>query len=138
MVSFWCYVLKLQNSCFYIGISREDRIEKRINQHFRGDGGSKWCFLHHPLEVLSKKRFPGPHNGVRRRTTVDHSVYENPRNTFCSRCGCFKYTGGLLHARKYPVLGAQTIAKGSFAWGARRGRSPTHIFVLNKPRCGDS
>jgi predicted GIY-YIG superfamily endonuclease len=58
MVSYWCYVLKLQDSCFYVGISRAARIEKRIDQHFRGDGGSKWCHLHHPLEVLSKKRFP--------------------------------------------------------------------------------
>jgi predicted GIY-YIG superfamily endonuclease len=51
----WSYVLKLEDGCYYVGATKN--YDYRIYQHFNHDGGSKWCNLHEPLEVVYFKKF---------------------------------------------------------------------------------
>jgi predicted GIY-YIG superfamily endonuclease len=51
----WSYVLKLADGCFYIGATKN--YDYRISQHFDHNGGSKWCNMHTPLEVIYFKKF---------------------------------------------------------------------------------
>ena len=50
----WTYVLKLEDECFYVGATKN--YTYRIHQHFAHDGGSKWCNLHAPVEVVYMKK----------------------------------------------------------------------------------
>jgi hypothetical protein len=42
------YILKLEDDCWYIGITMD--LNKRLAQHWSGEG-AKWTRLHKPLEV---------------------------------------------------------------------------------------
>jgi predicted GIY-YIG superfamily endonuclease len=42
------YVLKLEDDCWYVGITLD--LNKRMGQHFMGEG-SKWTKLHKPIGV---------------------------------------------------------------------------------------
>jgi len=46
------YVLKLEDGCWYVGISLN--INQRLSQHFSGCG-AKWTKLHKPVEVVEIK-----------------------------------------------------------------------------------
>ena len=51
----WCYILSLQDECFYVGAS--EQVTYRIEQHFQENGGSKWCFMHKPKEMVYLEKF---------------------------------------------------------------------------------
>lgn len=44
----YCYVLKLENDCFYIGISSS--LKNRISHHF-ANNGAKWTKINKPIEI---------------------------------------------------------------------------------------
>lgn len=44
----YCYVLRLENDCFYIGISSS--LKNRISQHFAEDG-AKWTKINNPIAI---------------------------------------------------------------------------------------
>lgn len=43
------YVLKLEDDCYYVGITLN--LNQRLAQHWTGSG-AKWTKLHKPIEVL--------------------------------------------------------------------------------------
>lgn len=47
-VGTYCYVLKLENDCYYVGIS--SCIRNRIKQHFYGHG-SRWTQINKPISI---------------------------------------------------------------------------------------
>jgi predicted GIY-YIG superfamily endonuclease len=47
-----CYILKLENNKYYVGIS--NNIEQRMISHF-SEEGSKWTKLHKPIEIIEIK-----------------------------------------------------------------------------------
>lgn len=49
---FYVYVLRLENDCWYVGISRD--VEKRYKKHKKGNG-SKWTKKHKPIEIVEKR-----------------------------------------------------------------------------------
>ncbi len=48
------YVLELEDSCYYIGITMD--FNRRMSEHF-GDDGSKWTKLHKPRKI-AEVQFP--------------------------------------------------------------------------------
>lgn len=57
------YVLRLQDDCFYIGQSRTENFEARIQKHFRGKG-SAWTRLHPPIEMIEKQLVFGSYREI--------------------------------------------------------------------------
>ena len=51
----WSYILSLENNCYYCGCTKN--YTYRIYQHFEHDGGSRWCYMHPPKEVIYMKKF---------------------------------------------------------------------------------
>ena len=51
----WSYVLLLEDSCYYCG--QTENYTSRIRQHFEHDGGSRWCNLHNPIEVVFMQKY---------------------------------------------------------------------------------
>ena len=45
------YVLRLEDDCYYVGITTN--LNLRYCQHVTGRGGSKWTRLHKPIEIVS-------------------------------------------------------------------------------------
>lgn len=51
----YLYVLKLEDNCYYVGITRQ--LNNRLSQHYNEDG-SKWTKLHKPIETIHKEKLP--------------------------------------------------------------------------------
>ncbi len=49
------YVLKLEESKYYVGITRD--LDERLSLHKEG-AGARWTALHPPIEVLFVKMYP--------------------------------------------------------------------------------
>jgi predicted GIY-YIG superfamily endonuclease len=62
------YVLKLEDECYYIGMSYN--LNFRWGQHFNGCG-AKWTRLHKPLEVV-KVIYPATEKGIENRITKEY------------------------------------------------------------------
>lgn len=45
------YVLELLDGNYYVGYSSDDKIENRINKHFKGQG-SMWTKKYQPISVI--------------------------------------------------------------------------------------
>lgn len=50
----FCYILRLIENKYYVGIT--SNIEKRMNQHFSGQG-AKWTKIYKPLEIIEIEPF---------------------------------------------------------------------------------
>ena len=50
--NYYIYVLELDDSCFYVGITSRHNPMHRIEEHFSGNG-AKWSKLHKPIRLLS-------------------------------------------------------------------------------------
>ena len=62
------YVLRLEDECYYIGMSFN--LNFRWSQHYPG-GGSKWPRLHKPLEVV-KVIYPANEKGIENKITKEY------------------------------------------------------------------
>lgn len=47
----WLYALRLQDNCYYVGMSRN--IDRRYKSHLKG--GTVWTSAHPPLEVIERR-----------------------------------------------------------------------------------
>ena len=61
------YVLKLEDDCYYIGMSHN--LNQRWSQHWSGNG-AKWTRLHKPLEVV-KIIYPAIEMGIENKVTLE-------------------------------------------------------------------
>ena len=62
------YVLKLEDDCYYIGISHN--LNQRWSQHYSGSG-AKWTRLHKPVEVV-KVIYPATEKDIENRITLEY------------------------------------------------------------------
>lgn len=62
------YVLKLENDCWYVGITMD--LNKRLSQHWSGDG-AKWTKLHKPLSV-ERIIYPADGDTIENDTTKEY------------------------------------------------------------------
>lgn len=62
------YVLKLEDECWYIGISTD--LNRRLSQHWANDG-AKWTKLHKPISV-ERIIFPADGDSVENDTTREY------------------------------------------------------------------
>lgn len=46
------YVLKLEDDCFYVGVSKYPDVQQRIRHHISGVGSAWWTQLHRPLMTV--------------------------------------------------------------------------------------
>ena len=46
----YLYVLELENGCYYVGITLY--IERRINEHFSGEGGANFTRINKPIKLI--------------------------------------------------------------------------------------
>lgn len=44
------YVLQLEHSCWYVGVSKNGSLNKRLSKHF-SHGASGWTIIHKPIKV---------------------------------------------------------------------------------------
>src|ERR1035437_3329202 len=51
---YWLYVLKLEDSNYYIGITTRN-VDIRMREHLHGFAGARWTKKHKPIKVLDKK-----------------------------------------------------------------------------------
>lgn len=66
IVVFPCvYVLKLEDGCYYVGITMD--LNKRLSQHWIGEG-AKWTKLHKPVSV-ERIIFPAEGDTIENDTT---------------------------------------------------------------------
>jgi predicted GIY-YIG superfamily endonuclease len=49
---YYLYFLRLEDDCYYIGITARANPLVRVNEHFAGHG-AVWTKAHHPLQLLS-------------------------------------------------------------------------------------
>jgi predicted GIY-YIG superfamily endonuclease len=69
-MDYWVYVLELEGSNWYVGMSR--RIDARIAQHFQGEG-SLWTKLHRPIAVSMIKELQN--SSERQALRMEKSIY---------------------------------------------------------------
>ena len=62
------YVLKLEDECWYVGITMD--LNKRLSQHWSGDG-AKWTKLHKPLAV-ERIVYPADSETIENDTTREY------------------------------------------------------------------
>jgi predicted GIY-YIG superfamily endonuclease len=62
------YVLKLEDECWYVGITMD--LNKRLGQHFSGDG-AKWTKMHKPIGV-DKIIYPADGDTIENDTTKEY------------------------------------------------------------------
>ena len=62
------YVLRLEDDCYYVGISYN--LNFRLGQHFAG-AGAKWTRLHRPVEVI-KVIYPATDEGIENKITLEY------------------------------------------------------------------
>lgn len=62
------YVLKLENDCYYIGMSHN--LNNRLSQHIQGKG-SKWTKINKFVSV-EKVVFPANEKGIENRVTLEY------------------------------------------------------------------
>ena len=62
------YVLKLEDECYYIGMSYN--LNFRWSQHWQGKG-AKWTKLHKPLEVI-KVIYDATERGIENKITLEY------------------------------------------------------------------
>jgi predicted GIY-YIG superfamily endonuclease len=62
------YVLKLEDDCWYVGITMD--LNKRLSQHW-SEGGAKWTKLHKPVAV-DKIIFPADADTIENDTTREY------------------------------------------------------------------
>lgn len=62
------YVLKLEDDCWYVGITLD--LNKRLGQHWSGEG-AKWTKLHKPISV-EKILFPADGETIENDTTKEY------------------------------------------------------------------
>ena len=49
--SYVTYILQLEDDCWYVGRSKNGKVNHRINQHMTQCGGSGWTYTHKPINV---------------------------------------------------------------------------------------
>lgn len=74
------YVLKLEDDCYYVGITMD--LNKRLSQHWIGKG-AKWTGLHKPVSV-EKVIFP----------VLDHKMENEVTMEYMEKYGKDKVKGG--------------------------------------------
>ena len=62
------YVLKLEDDCYYIGMSYN--LNLRWSQHWQGKG-AKWTKLHKPVEVI-RIIYPATEAGIENKITLEY------------------------------------------------------------------
>lgn len=62
------YILKLEDDCYYIGITMD--LNKRLSQHWSGKG-AKWTMLHKPISV-EKVIFPVLDSKMENELTLEY------------------------------------------------------------------
>lgn len=62
------YILKLEDDCWYIGITHD--LNKRLGQHWSGEG-AKWTKLHKPISV-ERVIFPADGDTIENDTTKEY------------------------------------------------------------------
>ena len=62
------YVLKLENDCYYVGISHN--LNQRWSQHWSGNG-AKFTRLNKPLEVI-RVIYPATEKDIENRITLEY------------------------------------------------------------------
>lgn len=62
------YILKLEDDCYYIGITMD--LNKRLSQHWSGKG-AKWTALHKPVSV-EKVIFPVLDSKMENELTLEY------------------------------------------------------------------
>lgn len=62
------YILKLEDDCWYVGITIN--LNNRLSQHFSGDG-SKWTKIHKPVSV-ERIIYPADSDTIENDTTKEY------------------------------------------------------------------
>ena len=55
-MSFWIYILKCSDGSYYTG--HTDDLDRRINQHLKGELSTCYTFSRLPLELVFSQEFP--------------------------------------------------------------------------------
>ena len=45
------YILQLENDCWYVGRTKNGKVNERINNHLNQCATAGWCFVHKPIKV---------------------------------------------------------------------------------------
>lgn len=45
------YILQLENDCWYVGVTKNGKVNHRLTQHMTQCGGSGWTYTHKPIKV---------------------------------------------------------------------------------------
>ena len=97
MTEHTCYALKLEDDCYYVGMTKSHNLELRISQHFGDEFSSKWCTLHKPVKLIYTALFTTSvlaHKDEKRKTVElmrQHGIRKvRGADALCTRDWCYQ------------------------------------------------